>query len=141
MPESRVVTCVVRREARDLYELIWRPACLSRWASGLAAGLEPDGDGWCGQGPEGPVRITFTPHNPDGVLDHRIELGDDRTIDVPMRIVARGSESDVRLTLFRQPGMTSERFAADEAWMRRDLEALKAWAEGRTDAAAPDRFP
>jgi hypothetical protein len=33
------------------------------------------------------------------------------------------------LTLFRQPSMSTEKFAQDEAWVRRDLGALKAFAE------------
>lgn len=131
MPEARIVACFVERDANDLYESIWRPEAFPLWASGLAAaGLEPDGDGWRGQGPEGPIRITFTGHNPDRVMDHRVDLDDGRVVVVPMRLVARGGGCEVRLTLIRQPWMTPERLAQDEAWMRRDLAALKAWAEG-----------
>jgi hypothetical protein len=32
----------------------------------------------------------------------------------------------VALTLFRQPGMSDEQFAADADWVRRDLAALAA---------------
>ena len=38
--------------------------------------------------------------------------------------------AEVMLTLFRQPGMDDERFAADIRWVNRDLKALKRLIEG-----------
>ena len=100
------------------------------WASGLSHGpMEPDGAGWRAQGPEGPIRITFTPQNSFGVMDHWVDLGGGRVVYVPLRIVANEEGSEVVLTLFRQPGMSDGTFAADEAWIRRDLAKLKALAE------------
>ncbi|UMY19698.1 polyketide cyclase [Methylobacterium organophilum] len=131
MLEAKVITCSARREARELYERLWRPESFPQWASGLSQGaLERDGEGWTAQGPEGPVRITFTPHNPFGVMDHRVDLGDGRSVFVPLRIVPNGEGSEVMLTLFRQPGTSDAQFAEDEAWIRRDLAALVALAEG-----------
>lgn len=43
-----------------------------------------------------------------------------------MRVVPNGDGSEVVFTLFRQPGMTDEQFAADAAWVAKDLAALKA---------------
>jgi hypothetical protein len=37
----------------------------------------------------------------------------------------------VQFTLFRVPGMTDEKFAADAQWVERDLGKLKALVEGR----------
>ncbi|WP_225308522.1 hypothetical protein [Hypericibacter terrae] len=48
---------------------------------------------------------------------------------IPLRVVANGSGSEVALTLFRLPGMSDEKFAADADWVRRDLERLKALLE------------
>ena len=138
MLEAKVVTCQVGLPAPDLYEMLWRPECFPLWASGLAdASLRRDGEAWLAQGPEGPVRITFTDRNAFGVMDHGVDLGGGRVVRVPLRIVANGAGSEVMLTLFRQPGVSAEKFAADEAWIRRDLAALKALAEESGRRAMP----
>jgi len=46
-------------------------------------------------------------------------------IHEPMRAISNGDATDVVFTLFRQPGITDEQFAADAAWVERDLAALK----------------
>lgn len=43
-----------------------------------------------------------------------------------MRVLANGDGAEVMLTVFRQPSMTAEKFAADLQWVERDLLALKA---------------
>ncbi|MCW8086696.1 SRPBCC family protein [Sabulicella glaciei] len=131
MLDARTVSVSVNRPWRELYEAIWRPECFPRWASGLSRStLQPEGDAWTAQGPEGPVRIHFTGHNAFGVMDHFVDTGDGSVIHVPMRVVPNGAGAEVMLTLFRQPGMTDEQFEADFAWMRRDLQALRDWAGG-----------
>lgn len=131
MLESKVITCSVRRDARELYEMLWQPESFLRWASGLSnAGLEKDAQGWKAQGPEGPIRIRFSGHNDFGVMDHWVDVGAGRVVYVPLRIVANEEGSEVMLTLFRQPQMSAEKFAEDEAWVRKDLASLKALAEG-----------
>jgi hypothetical protein len=131
MLEVRVIHCSVRRDPRSLYEMLWRPESFALWASGLSsASLERDEVGWKAQGPEGPVRITFTGHNSFGVMDHWVDLGDGRIVYVPLRIIPNAEGSEVLLTLFRQPDMSDEKFAQDEVWVRQDLATLKALAEG-----------
>jgi hypothetical protein len=39
----------------------------------------------------------------------------------------------VMLILFRQPWMTPEQFAADEAWVKRDMGRLKEWVLARKE--------
>ncbi len=130
MLQAKVITCSVRRNAQDLYEMLWRPEIFTRWASGLSSGsLERDGRGWKAQGPEGPIRITFTEHNGFGVMDHWVDLGNERIVYVPLRIISNEDGSEVMLTLFRQPGMSAEKFAEDEALVKRDLAALQSFAE------------
>jgi len=134
MFEARTLSVSIRRDARALYEAIWRPEIFPLWASGLsAAGLKREGESWAAQGPDGPIRITFTGHNEFGVMDHRVELGGGRVVCVPMRVIANGDGAEVMLTLFRQPWMTPEQFAKDEAWVQRDLARL---AELATTAPA-----
>ncbi|MGN6549652.1 MAG: polyketide cyclase [Pararhizobium sp.] len=131
MLQSKVITVSIDRNWRDVYERFWRPEVFPTWASGLSeAGLEQDGGEWTARGPEGPVRIRFSPHNPFGVMDHWVDLGEGRIVYVPLRIIENGSGTEVMLTLFRQADMDDARFAEDERWIRRDLEALKRLAEG-----------
>lgn len=130
---ARTYSITIDRDWRALYEEIWQPEVFARWATGLAdSELRPDGEHWTAEGPEGPVRIRFTPHNDHGVMDHVVETptGD---VHVPLRIVANGRGAEVMLTLFRQPGTTDERFAADAKWINRDLSRLKSLALPQTD--------
>lgn len=130
MSETRVVTVTIDRPWKDVYETFWRPESFPEWASGLSgSNLTADGDRWTAEGPEGPVRIRFTPHNSFGVMDHWVELPDGHVVHIPLRIIANGKRAEVMLTLYRQPGMSDQRFADDEAWIRRDLKALKSLAE------------
>ncbi len=85
-----------------------------------------DGEAWTAEGPEGPIRIRFTGRNAFGVMDHTIDAGTGPKIYVPLRVIANGEGAEVLLTLFRQPGMSDEKFAADAEWVQRDLLALKA---------------
>jgi len=128
--EAKVLACSVRKSARELYEMLWAPENFPKWASGLSgASLERDGAAWKAQGPAGPIRIRFSDHNSFGVMDHWVEVEEGRVVYVPLRIIANGDGSEVMLTLFRQPGMSAEKFAEDEAWVRKDLASLKALAE------------
>jgi hypothetical protein len=109
-----------------VYEAVWRPEDFPKWASGLSKStLSRDGDGWKAEGPEGSIRITFTDHNTFGVMDHYVTVGDGSVIYVPLRIIRNGEGAEVLFTLFRQPGMSDEKFAADAKWVGRDLLALK----------------
>ena len=127
MLEARTVSISIERPWRDLYEAIWRPECFPGWASGLSgSSLEKDGEAWKAEGAEGPVRIRFTGHNAFGVMDHRVDLGTGPEVYVPMRVVPNGGGAEVLATLFRRPGMSDEAFAADAAWVLRDLLTLKA---------------
>lgn len=130
MYRSETVSVAVERDAAALYEAFWRPERFPSWASGLSqAALRPGEGGWQADGPEGPITIRFCDHNPFGVMDHWVDLGDGRVVYVPMRIVANGTGSTVTLTLFQYPDMGDEIFASDLDWVRRDLETLKSLAE------------
>ncbi|NNM71157.1 polyketide cyclase [Enterovirga sp. DB1703] len=118
------------RDWCELYERLWRPEAFPEWASGLSeAGLEQDGEVWRARGPEGPVTIRFTGHNPFGIMDHWVELGGGREVYVPLRVIRNGEGCLVTLTLFRWPEMSEDSFAADAAWIERDLQTLKKLAE------------
>lgn len=125
---SRTYSVSIDRDWRELYDAIWRPEFFARWAAGMAeSNLREEPDGWNADGPEGPVRISFTPHNDFGVMDHRVDTGDG-VVHVPLRVVQNGRGAEVMLTLYRQPGMDDARFAADAKLINRDLAKLKAVA-------------
>ena len=134
MLPSRTYGISIPRPWRELYEEVWQPAYFARWASGLAeSGLrEVDGE-WLAEGPEGPIRIRFTAHNAFGVMDHWVDTGSGDPVHIPLRIVENADGAEVMLTLFRQPDMTDERFAADARWINRDLKALRGLVVGRPD--------
>lgn len=113
-----------------LYERIWRPEFFPKWASGLSeADLREEGGAWVATGPEGPVRIRFAANNAYGVMDHSVDPGDGNEIHIPLRVIQNGDGAEVLLTLYRQPDMDDERFAADAEWVHRDLAALKKLVE------------
>ncbi|BBU32197.1 polyketide cyclase (plasmid) [Burkholderia sp. THE68] len=123
--ETQTITVTIARDWRELYDAIWRPEVFPTWASGLAQStLEDMGDHWRARGPEGDVTIRFTEHNAFGVMDHRVYLPNGDEVHVPLRVYQNGAGAEVALTLFRQPGMSDEKFAADADWVRRDLAAL-----------------
>jgi hypothetical protein len=71
------------------------------------------------------VTIRFTGHNPFGVMDHYVYLASGEEVYVPLRVFQNGAGAEMAFTLFRQAGMSVEKFEADAAWVRRDLAALR----------------
>ncbi|HNP36328.1 MAG TPA: SRPBCC family protein [Woeseiaceae bacterium] len=126
MLQARTISISINRSWETVYEAIWRPESFPKWASGLGkASLTKVGDVWTADGPEGPITISFTDHNVFGVMDHYVDTGNGSKIYVPLRIVPNGDGAVVLLTLFRQPGMSADKFDADAAWVARDLKSLK----------------
>lgn len=126
MLESRTISISINRNWKEVYEAVWRPGDFPKWASGLSkSSLTQQGEAWKAEGPEGTVRILFTPHNAFGVMDHYVDIGDGTIIYVPLRIIQNSEGAEVLLTLFRH-GMSDAKFAADAEWVARDLLALKA---------------
>lgn len=127
--EARIIHIGIERDWRDVYAFAAKPENMPLWASGLAAGLEPDGDEWVAHGALGNVRVRFTPRNDLGVLDHLVTLEAGVQVHNAMRVVPNGSGAEVMFTLLRQPGMSKEQFDSDAEWVQKDLNALKAQLE------------
>jgi len=123
--EMRRLTIAINRAAAEAYEFLSAPENFPKWASGLAASLRKIGDEWVADTPEGRALVRFSERNRYGVLDHSVTLPHGVTLYVPLRLVERGGGCELVLTLFRQPGMSDERFAADAQWVMRDLDAAK----------------
>lgn len=132
MLPARTSSVSIAMDWQALYERIWQPEFFPTWAAGLSdSDLRREGDWWLATGPEGAVRIRFTPHNGFGVMDHWVDTGAGELVYVPLRVVANGGGAEVVLTLYRQHDMSDERFAADIKLVNRDLKALKQLVEGR----------
>jgi hypothetical protein len=106
--------------------------------AGLARSeVRKDGDAWLADAPFGKVRLTFTPTNAYGVLDHDVTLESGVTVHNPMRVVPNGEGSEFTFTLIRRPGMSNEEFAEDGATVERDLKTLKELLERTDEKRAP----
>jgi hypothetical protein len=123
--EARNLSVSINRSAAEAYEFLSVPENFSRWASGLGASLRRAGGGWIAETPEGPATVRFSERNAFGVLDHWVTPARGATVYIPLRVIANGDGCELVLTLFRQPDMSDEKFAADAEWVRRDLLAAK----------------
>lgn len=103
------VRMTIERPAREVYDFVSDPKNLAAWASGLSAAR----------------KVRFVERNNWGVLDHFVSVEPGREVYVPMRVFPNGSASEVLLTIFRESGVSEEKFAEDTRWVRHDLEALK----------------
>jgi Polyketide cyclase / dehydrase and lipid transport len=123
--ERRTLSIAIDRPAAKAYEFLSAPENFPKWATGLAGSLRKVGDEWIADTPEGRAVMRFSERNAYGVLDHSVTLPRGVTVYVPLRVVPKGDGCELVLTLFRQPGMSDERFAADAEWVMRDLGAAK----------------
>jgi hypothetical protein len=103
----------IERPPAEVYAFVCDPNNLPKWASGLGAA----------------AKVRFVERNAYGVLDHFVKTSSGPEVYMPMRVFPNGEGAEVLLTVFRQPGMTEEKFVDDTQWVRRDLEALKALLE------------
>jgi hypothetical protein len=125
MSTAKTVRVSIARSAAEAYEFLSVPENFPKWASGLGESLRKVGSDWVAQTAEGPVRVCFSEPNSFGVLDHSVTLARGISVYVPLRVVAKARGCELVLTLFRQPDVSDEKFAADAEWVRRDLQAAK----------------
>jgi hypothetical protein len=104
----RKLKVVIERPAGEAYEFLSAPENFRKWASGV-----------------GDNEVRFSERNSHGVLDHSVKTPQGDEVYVPLRVLPKGRRCELELTLFRQPNMTDERFAADTEWVMRDLLAAK----------------
>ena len=129
--EARKLSVSIDRAAAEAYEFLSLPENFPKWASGLGASLRRAGADWIAETADGPATVCFTERNSRGVLDHSVKLPRGGSVYVPLRVLANGEGCELVLTLFRLPGMSNEKFAADAAWVMRDLQTAKRILEGR----------
>ena len=127
--ESRTVSVRINRPFRVVYDFLAVPENWNTWAAGLGKSIRRTSDGWIADSPDGPLRVRFTPRNNFGVVDHYVKRNSGDEIHVPMRVIANGAGSELLFTLFREPGMSDGRFAADLEFVNKDLRVLKSVLE------------
>ncbi len=126
---SRTLSVRITRDPATVYAFVVNPAHLPRWATGVGSSIDHIDDQWIAQTEQGPVTVRFAEPNALGVLDHWIEPATGPEIYVPMRVVPHDVGSEVLFTLRRRPESSDEEFAADAAWVAKDLHALKTLLE------------
>jgi hypothetical protein len=126
MHHVRHISIFISRDPDEVYEFAADPRNLPRWAAGLArSDVRQQGDAWVAEAPFGQVRIRFAAPNAFGVMDHEVELASGRVVRNPMRVMRSSGGSEFVFTLFRQPDMSDEQFAADALAVEADLQRLK----------------
>lgn len=128
--EVRHLSIYIDRSPGAVYAFASDPENLPRWAAGLASSeVRRHGDHWLVDAPFGRVQLRFTERNDFGIMDHDVTLDSGVTVHNPMRVVANGDGSEFIFTLFRQPSMSDEQFANDQAAVENDLATLKSLLE------------
>ncbi|EJL88595.1 Polyketide cyclase / dehydrase and lipid transport [Herbaspirillum sp. CF444] len=126
---TRLLHVTIERRLQDVYDFLADPANMPQWASGLGKGIEQIDGKWLADTPEGKLEVRFAPANDVGVLDHEVVTTSGESVFIPMRVVANGDGCELTFILFRQPGMSDDKFNEDTAWVTRDLETLKTLLE------------
>src|SRR5262249_44456244 len=123
--QTRHLSVSIALDLKRAYAFLSRPENFPKWASGLARSLKKTRAGWMAQTPEGRARVRFSRPNGLGVLDHWVYLPGGMEIYVPLRVIPNQRGCELTLTLFRQPGMSRRKLAADARWVARDLARAK----------------
>jgi hypothetical protein len=128
---SRTLSVTIARPWMEVYAYASDPRNMHHWAAGLGQDFAPDGDGWAFHDPNGHrVRLTFTPANVYGVLDHDV-FAPTGVVHSAMRVMPNGEGAEVTFLLLQLPGTTDTEYARDAAAVHKDLETLKAILEKR----------
>ena len=129
--ESRTVSVRISRPFPEVYEFMVKPENWNQWATGLGKAIRQTPEGWVAETQQGQIKVRFTPRNSFGVLDHYVVRSTKPEVYVPMRLIANGDGCELLFTLFREPGMTDDRYAGDMEFVKKDLNGLKELLERR----------
>jgi hypothetical protein len=121
----------IDRPPAQVAQFVADPRNLPRWATAFCRSVRQAGGDWWVTTTLGEVNIRFAAANRFGILDHEVTLPDGAVVTVPMRVIANGAGSEVLFTLFRQPHMSDQEFAADRTAVQQDLATLKHYLEHR----------
>jgi hypothetical protein len=129
MPATRQapkLSISITRSATEAYEFLSVPENFAKWMWGPGTSLRQPGADWVADTAEGRVMVRLSERNSFGVLDYSVTRPNGMTVYVPLRVVAKGGGCcELVLTLFRQPDIADEKFAADAEWVMRELFVAK----------------
>jgi hypothetical protein len=123
--DVRHISVSINRPADEVYEFASNTENLPQWATGLGGSIKKVKGEWTADTPMGKAKIRFAEKNQFGILDHDVILESGVAFHNPMRVLPNGQSSEVIFTLFRQPGMSDEKFLEDVKWVEKDLMVLR----------------
>ena len=126
---AKHISVSIERCAAEVYEFASNPENLPRWAGGLSGSIKKVDDEWLAEAPMGTVKVNFAEKNKFGILDHDVTLSSGAKFYNPMRVFPNNHGSEVIFTLYRQAGMSDQKFADDAGSVERDLNKLKTLLE------------
>lgn len=104
MIRSRTISILVDRKTGDTFDAILNSP------PKMMPDAKMTSDGWWSfSTPRGNAKLKFNENKSLGVLDHMF-IDKESKWDVPMRIVSRGDESEVIITLIKPDELTDEQF-------------------------------
>lgn len=126
---AKHISVSIERRAAEVYEFASNPENLPQWAGGISGSIEKVDDEWIAEAPMGTVKVNFVEKNKFGILDHDVTLSSGAKFYNPMRVFPNNHGSEVIFTLYRQAGMSDQKFADDAGSVERDLNKLKTLLE------------
>lgn len=126
---AKHISVSIERRAAEVYEFASNPENLPQWAGGLSGAIKKVDDEWIAEAPMGTVKVSFVEKNKFGILDHDVTLSSGAKFYNPMRVFPNNHGSEVIFTLYRQAGMSDQKFADDAGSVERDLNKLKTLLE------------
>ena len=126
---AKHISVSIERRAAEVYEFASNPENLPQWAGGLSGAIKKVDDEWIAEAPMGTVKVNFVEKNKFGILDHDVTLSSGAKFYNPMRVFPNNHGSEVIFTLYRQTGMSDQKFADDAGSVERDLNKLKTLLE------------
>lgn len=126
---AKHISVSIERRAAEVYEFASNPENLPQWAGGISGSIKKVDDEWIAKAPMGTVKVNFVEKNKFGILDHDVTLSSGAKFYNPMRVFPNNHGSEVIFTLYRQTGMSDQKFADDAGSVERDLNKLKTLLE------------
>ncbi|WP_425617752.1 SRPBCC family protein [Anatilimnocola sp. NA78] len=130
----RTISVSIDCSPERVYAFASDPRNFPQWTSSFVKSVRQAAGEWILSTTEGEVKIRFAPTNAFGILDHVVTVAPGVEVQVPLRVVANGSGSEIIFTLFHLPSMSAAKFAEDARMVERDLLSLKRLLEGHATA-------
>lgn len=101
---SRTITFTVNRKTAEAFDAI-----LNMPPKMMPDATKQDDGWWAFTGPWGPAKLKFNEDKQLGILDHQV-VDSDAQWNVPMRVVAKGDDSEVITTIIKPETISDKTF-------------------------------